>query len=293
MAPEEMLKLLREQLSTEQPSHLPAEWPVRGLPVSVTVTAGSELIAFRTLFVKEVLRFWKVSLQTIAAPVVNALLFLLIFTHVLDRHVTTYGEVDYATFLIPGLAIMSVLQNAFANSSSSLIQSRITGNIVFLLLTPIAHATFFWAYTLAAVVRGVVVGAAVIAVSLPFVDLSWKAPIWALLFALVGALMMGAFGIIAGIWSEKFDHLAAIQNFIVQPLTMLSGVFYSVAALPPFWQQVSHGNPFFYLIDGFRYGFFGQSDTSPWLSLAVVAVTTALVAGWAYHWIASGYRLRQ
>lgn len=259
----------------------------------LTPTPGSEWVAFATLFAKEVLRFWKVALQTIAAPVVNALLFLLIFSHVLDRHVTTHGEVAYTAFLVPGLAIMSVMQNAFANSSSSLIQSRITGNLVFLLLTPITHATFFWAYALAAVVRGLAVGAAVVALTAPFVALSVREPLWVLLFAVLAALMMGAVGILAGIWSEKFDHLAAVQNFLVQPLTMLSGVFYSVAALPPFWQQVSHANPFFYLIDGFRYGFFGQSDVSPWLSLGVGGVTTVVVMLWAYRWIATGYRLRE
>lgn len=260
---------------------------------SIEAAPHAEWVAFVTLFTKEVLRFWKVALQTVAAPVLNALLFLLIFSNVLDRHVTTYGEVAYPTFLIPGLAIMSVMQNAFANSSSSLIQSRITGNLVFILLTPLSNATFFWGYALAATLRGLVVGAAVLLVTAPFVDLPFAEPLWALAFASLSALLMGAFGIIAGIWSEKFDHLAAFQNFLVMPLTMLSGVFYSVAALPPFWQKVSHFNPFFFLIDGFRYGFFGQSDTDPRLSLAVGMLTTFVVVAWAYRWIAAGYKLRQ
>jgi len=265
----------------------------RIVPNAIEPTAGAEWVAFVTLFTKEVARFWKVALQTIAAPVLNALLFLLIFTHLLDRHVTTYGEVAYTTFLIPGLAIMSVMQNAFANSRSSLIQSRITGNFVFLLVTPMSNATLFWGYALAATLRGIVVGGAVLLLTAPFITLPLAQPLWAFAFALISALLMGAFGIVAGIWSEKFDHLAAFQNFLVTPLTMLSGVFYSVAALPPFWQQVSHWNPFFYLIDGFRYGFFGQSDSDPRLSLAVGLFATTVVLLWAYRWIATGYKLRQ
>ncbi|MCX7946115.1 MAG: ABC transporter permease [Hydrogenophilus sp.] len=252
----------------------------------------SEGVAFWTLFSKEVLRFWRVALQTIAAPIVNALLYLLIFSYVLERHETGYGEVPYTAFLVPGLAMMSLLQNAFANSSSSLIQSRMTGNLVFLLVTPISHATFFLGYTLAAVVRGMAVGGAVLAITMPFVEVPWVAPCWSLGFALLAAWMMGALGVVAGIWSEKFDHLAAFQNFLVTPLTMLAGVFYSTASLPPVWEGITHANPFFYMIDGFRYGFFGKADVSPWVSLAVTVSTTGAVSFWAYHWIAVGYKLR-
>ena len=156
---------------------------------------------FRTLFYKEVMRFWKVAFQTVAAPILNALLFLLIFSNVLDRHVTTYGEVPYTAFLIPGLAIMSVLQNAFANSSSSLIQSKVTGNIVFVLLPPLSHQEFFWGYALACVVRGLAVGLGVILVGLVFVDLPLAAPLWALAFAVIGSLLLGSLGIVAGIWA--------------------------------------------------------------------------------------------
>ncbi len=252
----------------------------------------SAFVGFRTLLYKELLRFWKVAFQTVLAPVINALLFLLIFSHVLDRHVTVYGDVPYTAFLVPGLVMMSVLQNAFANSSSSLIQSKITGNIIFVLLPPLSYREFFAAYVLAAVLRGLLVGFAVLIVAFPFVDLPVAQPLWALAFAAMGGAILGTAGVIAGIWADKFDQLAAFQNFFVMPLTMLSGVFYSIQSLPPFWQDVSHINPFFFMIDGFRYGFFGQSDASPWLSLGVVAICLTLLALFTLALLARGYKLR-
>ncbi len=201
------------------------------------------------------------------------------FGHVLEAHVEAFPGVSYTAFLVPGLVMMSVLQNAFANSSSSLIQSKITGNLVFVLLPPLSHAEFFAAYVLAAVTRGLAVGLGVFAVTLWFAPgalLVPKAPLWILVFALAGSALLGILGVIAGIVSDKFDQLAAFQNFIIMPATFLSGVFYSVHGLPPFWQAVSHFNPFFYMIDGFRYGFFAQSDVSPWISLGVVGVALAV-----------------
>jgi ABC-2 type transport system permease protein len=247
---------------------------------------------FRTLFLKELLRFWKVSVQTIAAPVLTALLYLLVFAQALEGRVRVYEGVPYTEFLVPGLVMMSVLQNAFANSSSSLIQSKITGNVVFMLLAPITHLEFFAAYVAAAVVRGVVVGLGVALVAALFVPLRTEALAWALAFAVLGAALLGALGLLAGILSEKIDQLAAFQNFVIMPLTFLSGVFYSVHSLPPAWQAASHANPFFYLIDGFRYGFFGASDVAPALSLAVLAVSLALVSGVALALLRSGYKLR-
>ena len=247
---------------------------------------------FLTLFHKEVLRFWKVSFQTVAAPVLTSLLFLLIFSHVLERHVQVYAGVSYTSFLVPGLVMMSVLQNAFANSSSSLIQSKVTGNIIFVLLPPISYRQFFAAYVLAAIVRGFVVGLGVLLVTLWFVDLSWQAPLWILVFAVLGGAIMGALGVIAGIWAEKFDQLAAFQNFIIMPLTFLSGVFYSIHPLPAFWQQVSHFNPIFYMIDGFRYGFFGVSDVSPWASLGVVSGCFVVLTLFTLWLLRVGYKLR-
>ncbi len=250
------------------------------------------MTGWQTLFYKEILRFWKVSFQTVVAPVVTALLYMLIFGHVLDGRVTLYGSINYTAFLVPGLVMMSVLQNAFANSSSSLIQSKIMGNLVFLLLTPLSHRAWFVAYVGSSVVRGIAVGAGVLAVTAWFGRPSFVAPLWILVFAVLGAGLLGALGLIAGLWAEKFDQMAAFQNFLIMPLTFLSGVFYSIHSLPTFWQGVSHLNPFFYMIDGFRYGFFGVSDTSPWLSLAIVGVAFVAVSGVALHLLRTGYKIR-
>ncbi len=247
---------------------------------------------FQTLLYKETLRFWKVATQTVAAPVLTAMLYLLIFGHVLEGRVQVYPGVRYTAFLIPGLVMMSVLQNAFANSSSSLIQSKITGNLVFILLTPLSHWEIFSAYVFAAVVRGLAVGGGVLAITVWFADLSFVAPAWIALFALLGAAILGTMGLIAGIWAEKFDQLAAFQNFLIMPATFLSGVFYSIHSLPSFWQTVSHFNPFFYMIDGFRYGFFGVSDVGPWTSLGIVAAFFVLLASSAIAMLKSGYKLR-
>jgi len=246
----------------------------------------------RTLMYKEMLRFWKVSFQTVAAPVLTAVLYLLIFGHVLEGRVKVFGEVGYTSFLIPGLVMMSVLQNAFANSSSSLIQSKITGNLVFLLVTPLSHWAWFVAYVGASVVRGVVVGAGVMLVTVWFAPLSIANPLWIIVFTLAGAAMMGALGLVAGLWAEKFDQIAAFQKFIIMPMTFLSGVFYSIKSLPPFWQAVSHLNPFFYMIDGFRHGFFGTSDVSPWLSLVIVGTSLAVVCALSLHLLRIGYKIR-
>jgi ABC-2 type transport system permease protein len=249
------------------------------------------MTAFLTLLYKEVLRFWKVGFQTVAAPVLTAMLYLLIFSHVLEEHVRVHG-IPYAAFLVPGLVMMSLLQNAFANTSSSLIQSKVTGSIVFVLLPPISYQAFWAAYVLAAVVRGISVGSGVLLVTLWFAPLQFAQPLWILVFALLGGAMLGTLGVIAGIWADKFDQLAAFQNFLIMPLTFLSGVFYSIHSLPPFWQQVSHFNPVFYMIDGFRHGFFGVSDVSPWLSLAVVSACFVALAGFTLSLLRSGYKLR-
>ena len=250
------------------------------------------MTGFYTLFYKEILRFWKVSFQTILAPVLTALLYLLIFSHVLEAHVQVYPGVRYTAFLIPGLAMMSLLQNAFANSSSSLIQSKITGNIVFILLPPLSHLEFFGAYVLASAVRGVVVGLGVFVITAMFVPVPVQNLLWVVAFALLGSGILGTLGIIAGIWADKFDQLAAFQNFVIIPLTFLSGVFYSIHSLPPFWQQVSHFNPFFYMIDGFRYGFFGVSDVSPYLSLAIVGGSLLALSFATLSLLKCGYKLR-
>ena len=250
------------------------------------------MIGWRTLFYKEILRFWKVGFQTVAAPVLTAILYLLIFGHVLEAHVKVYDTISYTAFLVPGLVMMSVLQNAFANSSSSLIQSKIMGNLVFLLLTPLSHWNWFFAYVASSVVRGMVVGFGVLVVTSFFAFPSLVAPHWILVFAILGAALMGALGLIAGLWAEKFDQLAAFQNFVIMPMTFLSGVFYSISSLPPFWQKFSHFNPFFYMIDGFRFGFFGVSDASPWLSLGILGAALLLSSAVAVNLLRIGYKIR-
>ena len=250
---------------------------------------------FPTLLRKELLRFWKVSFQTIAAPVLTALLYLLIFSHVLESHVAVFdGKVRYTEFLVPGLVMMSVLQNSFANSSSSLIQSKITGNLVFVLLAPLSPAGLYAAYVAGAMVRGIVVGLGVFAVTLIFAPglLEPAHPAWVAAFALLGSAILGNLGLIAGIWADKFDQLAAFQNFVVVPLTFLSGVFYSIHSLLPVWQAASHFNPFFYMIDGFRYGFFGLADTAPEASLAIVGAFALVLAMLTLRVLASGWKLR-
>lgn len=245
-----------------------------------------------TLFKKEVLRFWRVAFQTIASPVITALLYLLIFSHVLEGRVQVYEDVPYTAFLIPGLIMMSLLQNAFANSSSSLIQSKVMGNIIFVLLTPLTYLQFFLAFLGASIVRGLVVGLSIYLVAIWFVDLPVAHTAWVFVFALLGSALLGTFGIIAGIWSDRFDQMAAFQNFVIMPLTFLSGVFYSIHSLPPVWQTISIFNPFFYMIDGFRYGFFGKGDISPWLSLVVVTLFLVVLVAISIKMLKSGYKLR-
>ena len=258
----------------------------------ITLKIMSRYIGFWTLFKKETLRFWKVVFQTIAAPVMTALLYLLVFSHVLSSHLEVYPGVAYTQFLIPGLMMMSVIQNAFANSSSSLIQSKVMGNIVFLLLTPLSYLELFLAFLGAAIVRGLVVGLAIYLVAVIFVDLPLTAPWYLLAFAILGSALLGAFGIIAGIWASRLDQMAAFQNFVIMPLSFLSGVFYSIHTLPPFWQHLSHLNPFFYMIDGFRYGFFGVGDASPLLGLAITGFSVLVLSTIAIQMLKSGYKLR-
>ena len=250
------------------------------------------MTGWQTLFYKEVLRFWKVAFQTVAAPVLTAVLYLLIFSHVLENRVQVYGQLSYTSFLVPGLVMMSVLQNAFANSSSSLIQSKIMGSLVFVLLTPLSHRAWFAAYVGSSVLRGLAVGLGVFLVTLAFAAPQFAAPLWIILFALLGAALLATLGVIAGLWADKFDQMASFQNFLIMPMTFLSGVFYSISSLPPFWQAASRLNPFFYMIDGFRYGFFGVSDVSPWTSLAIVGGAWALVSLLALRLLRTGYKIR-
>ena len=249
-------------------------------------------LGWRALLYKETMRFWKVGFQTVGAPVLTAVLYLMVFGHVLEDHVKVYGTVSYTAFLVPGLVMMSVLQNAFANSSSSIIQSKIMGSLVFVLLTPLSHWGWFFAYVGSSVVRGLAVGLGVFVVTAFFATPTFVAPLWILAFAFLGAAILGTLGLIAGLWAEKFDQMAVFQNFLIMPMTFLSGVFYSIGSLPPVWQTVSHLNPFFYMIDGFRYGFFGVSDASPWLSLAFVGGAWIVVSAIAVNLLRVGYKIR-
>ena len=250
------------------------------------------MTGWQTLFYKEILRFWKVGFQTVAAPVLTAILYLMIFGHVLEDHVKVFGSISYTAFLVPGLVMMSVLQNSFANSSSSLIQSKIMGSLVFVLLSPVSPLGWFLAYVGSSIVRGLAVGLGVLVVTVVFARPGMVAPLWVIVFAICGAGLLGTLGVIAGLWADKFDQMAAFQNFLIMPMTFLSGVFYSISSLPPFWQTVSHLNPFFYMIDGFRYGFFGISDVSPWISLSLVAVSWLVVSAIAIHLLRIGYKIR-
>lgn len=245
-----------------------------------------------TLFAKEVMRFLKVTIQTVLTPVVIVLLYLLVFGRVLEGYVEVYRGISYTVYLIPGLIMMSIIQNAFANSSSSLIQSKMNGNLVFVLLAPLSSLEFVSAFVAAAVLRGVLVGLVVYLVALAFVDLPVTHPLAVAAFAILSSAALGAMGVIAGVWSDKYDQLAAFHNFIIVPLSFLSGVFYSIHSLPPFWQGVSHLNPFFYMIDGLRYGFFGVSDVSPLLSLAVTAGFLSLVSLFCLILLEKGYKIR-
>ena len=247
---------------------------------------------WHALLYKETLRFWKVGFQTVGAPVLTAVLYLLVFGHALGDHVKVHGSIGYTAFLVPGLVMMSVLQNAFANSSSSIIQSKIMGNLVFVLLTPLSHWGWFFAYVGSSIIRGLAVGLGVFLVTMFFATPTFVAPVWILVFAFLGSAMLGTLGLIAGLWAEKFDQMAVFQNFLIMPMTFLSGVFYSISSLPPFWQAVSHLNPFFYMIDGFRFGFFGVSDASPWLSFGIVGTAWLIVSAIAVHLLRIGYKLR-
>lgn len=249
-------------------------------------------VGFGTLTIKELLRFRKVWLQTVLAPIITALLYFVVFSHVLGGRVQAYPGVSYTAFLIPGLMMMSVIQNAFANSSSSLIQSKITGNLVFVLMSPISPFEFFAAFVVSSIVRATIIGLGVFIVTVPIAQLPVAHPLILLAFTLLGAGALGALGIIAGLWADKFDQLAGFQNFIIMPLSFLSGVFYSIHSLPLFWQGLSHLNPFFYMIDGFRYGFFGVSDVSPLRSLGVTALLFGGVSMLAVVLLARGYKIR-
>lgn len=245
-----------------------------------------------TLYHKEVQRFLKVITQTVLAPVVTTLLFFAVFALALGGNTRHVDDLPFITFLAPGLIMMATTQNAFANTSSSIMISKIQGNIIDMLMPPISAGEFLFAYAMAGVTRGVVVATAVGLAMWPFADFgvqSWAATIY---FVLCGSLILSLIGILAGLWSEKFDHLAAVTNFVVTPLAFLSGTFYSVQRLPPFWYGVAHADPFFYMIDGIRFGMIGHTDGNPLLGAAVLAATAAALWLLTYALLRRGYRLQ-
>jgi len=245
-----------------------------------------------TLFVKEVRRFWSVIGQTVGAPVMTSLLYLLVFNQVLEDRINVYENVSYTAFLIPGLVMMGIIQNSFANTSSSLTQSKINGNLVFLLLTPLSAVELYLAYMGAAILRATLVSVTLFLVAQFFATVPIVNPLLVLVMLLLSSGTLAVMGLIAGILANKFEHLAAFQNFFIMPMTFLSGVFYSIQTLPEFWQHASHYNPFFYMIDGFRRGFFGISDIEPWLSVTGVAVFFVLVSVLCIFMFHQGYKIR-
>lgn len=245
-----------------------------------------------TLFKKECFRFLRVTVQTVLTPVVTSCLYFAVFAQVMSDRVTVYEGISYVQFLVPGLVMMTVVQNAYANTSSSLIQSKMNGNLVFMLLSPLSSFEIYIAYVLGGVVRGVLVGAGVLAVAVLFVHIPIAHIGLTLLMVILSSALLACLGLLAGIWAEQFDQMAIFQNFLVMPLSFLSGVFYSLNNLPPIWATLSRFNPFFYMVDGFRYGVLGQSDSSPWLSLAFVFVALLVVSVIALRWLSSGYKIR-
>ena len=249
-------------------------------------------IGFSTLLKKELLRFYKVAFQTIAAPVLTSFLFLIVFSNALNNRMVIGDSISYINFLIPGLIMMTILQNSFANSSSSLTQSKITGNLIFILLSPISNFKIFLAYSLASTMRGLVVGF-VMALAIFFIfGYEIHNLILVILYSFFGSITLGVLGIIAGILTEKFDQLAAFQNFIIMPMTFLAGVFYSVGSLPNPWRTVSQFNPFYYIVDGFRYGFIGHSDFNPYFGLSILISFFLICSFVTVFLLKIGYKLR-
>lgn len=245
-----------------------------------------------TLYLKEVKRFVNVLTQTVLAPMVTMLLFLAVFTLALGRGNLKFGDIPYAEFLAPGLIMMAMLQNAFANTSSSILISKIQGNIVDVLMPPLSTVELALGFALGGLTRGLLVGVTTALAMAIFVPLSLHNFGLVVYYGTAAALMLSLLGMIGGIWAEKFDHIAALTNFVIVPLSFLSGTFYSVARLPENWQFVAHLNPFFYLIDGFRYGFLGRNDGDLLTGMAVVAGVNALLIALVWFMLSRGYKLK-
>ena len=249
-------------------------------------------LGFWTLYAREVRRFLSVYTQTILAPVATSILFMVVFTLAFAARRESGGDIPFAEFLAPGILMMTVIQNAFANTSSSLMIAKVQGNIVDTLMPPLSGGELLAGYALGGATRGLVCALAIGMIVFPFVGVGLEHPLWALAFVFSASLMLSLLGLLAAIVADKFDQMAAITNFVVTPLSFLSGTFYSVSVLPEPFLTLSHLNPFFYLIDGFRYGALGIADARPWLGLAVSIAVNLALGLLSWRWLASGYRLK-
>ncbi|HWA60115.1 MAG TPA: ABC transporter permease [Caulobacteraceae bacterium] len=253
---------------------------------------GANWEGLRTLYFREVRRFWKVGMQTLTAPVVTALLYMMVFVVAVGPNRRMVEGVAFGTFIAPGLIMMQILNNAFSNSSSSLLQAKFNGLIGDFLMPPLSPTEQVAGFALGAATRGILVGAIAAVAVLPFAPIRMVHP-WAVLYFGFGAsLVMGLLGIVAAIWSEKFDHIAAVTNFVIMPMTFLSGTFYLVEGLPEPFRSISHFNPFFYLIDGFRYGFIGVEDGSVAVGATMTAALVVVLTVLCWRMFATGYKLK-
>ena len=273
-----------------QPQPIAPTLPEPGAPV----IHGINWLGIRTLYVKEVRRFFKVQMQTVWAPAITTLMFLAIFSLALGRAKGEVLGLPYATFLAPGLIIMGMVQNSFQNSLSSIIIAKVQGTIVDVLMPPLSHGELLFCYVAGAITRAWAVGVAIWLAMLlwPGVDVSIANPLQVLLFGTLGALLLGLLGVLTGIWADKFDHGSAVTNFLVQPLTLLSGTFYAIEALPPVVQTISRANPFFYMIDGFRAGFIGIAEAPVWLGALIVGGLSLILWAVCYQLLKTGWKLR-
>lgn len=271
---------------------MPIDFIQKTAQLEPRVIPAINMIGLKTLIGKEVGRFINVYTQTLVAPVITALLYYAVFALAFGGLAKEIEGVPYLEFLAPGLIMMTMVQNAFANTSSSIVIAKVQGNIVDVLLPPISPIEFYLGYTIGGVLRGLLVGVVCAVTLWLVVDMSIHSFGAIIVFSILGNLMLSSIGLAAGIWSVKFDHIAAVTNFVVTPLTFLSGTFYSVTQLPPFWQTLVHYNPFFHMIDGFRYGFIGHADGSLWGGFITLVVINIVLAVLTYRMVSTGYKIK-
>lgn len=275
-------------------SHTTTDTPQRQARADMGVRRFGRVnwLGMATLAEREMRRFMGVWTQTLAAPLITAALFLAIFSLAIGPARGDVMGVSFVTFLAPGILMMTVIQNAFANTSSSIVIAKVQGNIVDTLMPPLSAGELVAGYVAGGVARGLFVAVAIWALMALTIGTGMVHPLWTLVFVLLGGLFLSGLGIVAAIFSNKFDQMAAITNFVITPLSFLSGTFYSIEVLPPLMQTITRFNPVFYLIDGVRYGIIGRSDGSPWLGLGICAASTALVLALCWHWFRIGYRMK-